>query len=101
MMNCNEAKQLADSLVNLLPDDTSRDPGDAVGMLFSWQPPVCALNVASRSLIGLLKTHFLAIRTENIFFHLCERAWPICYVRERLINVDKLPPANLQTGIDF
>lgn len=73
MMNCHEAKQLADSLVNLPPDDSKGDPGDASGLLFSRQPPVCAPNITSRSLIGSLKMCFLAVRAENIFLFICVR----------------------------
>lgn len=72
MINCNEVKQLADSLVNLPPDDLYEDPGNASSLLVSWQPLVHTLNITSHSLIGSLETHFLAIKTENIFF-LCVR----------------------------
>lgn len=72
MINCNEVKQLADSLVNLPPDGLYEDSGNASSPLVSWQPLVHTLNITSHSLIGLLETHFLAIRTENIFF-ICVR----------------------------
>jgi len=68
MINCNEVKQLADSLVNLPPDDLYEDASNAPSSLIRQQPLVYTLNIASHSLIGLMETSSLAVRTENINF---------------------------------